>query len=105
MRDAASQCADAFHALRPHELGFDLLPLCDISIDREHRFGMPFIVSNDRPTRLNGDLAPVPSEVPEFAIPFALADRQPVGFFKLFWICVEKFANVPANDLLTRPAI
>ena len=74
--------------------------LRDVGIDREHRFGPPFVVANQRPARLDGDLAPVLGEVLEFAVPFALADRQAVDFFKLFGIGVEKFANIPADDFL-----
>jgi hypothetical protein len=79
--------------------------LRDVGIDREHRFGTPFVVPNERPARLDGDLTPVLGEVLEFAVPFALADRQPVDFFKFFGIGVEKSANIPANGFLARPAI
>ena len=41
----------------------------------------------------------------EFAVPFALADRQPVGLFKLFGIAIEQSADIPADDFLARPAI
>ena len=66
---------------------------------------MPFIVSNERTAHLAGDLAPVLAEMLEFAVPFVLADRQSVEFFKLFWIGVENFDNIAANGFLARPAV
>ena len=99
MRDAAGQRADAFHALRPHELGLDLFLFRDVGIDREHRFGLSFVVPDERPARLDGDFPPVLGEMLEFAVPFALTDRQGVDFFKLFRIGVEKLADIPADEL------
>src|SRR5271170_1515305 len=105
MRDAPGQGANALHALRPHELGFDLFLVRNIGIDREHRFRTTLIVSNKRPTRFHDDLAFIPGAVPQFAVPFTLADRARIKFLKLFWISVDKFADIPADSFLARPAV
>src|SRR5450432_1511578 len=105
MGDAASQCADAFHPLRPHELGFDLLFIRDVGIDSQHRFGLPFIVADERPASLNSNLASVFGKVLEVSVPFALADRESVDFFKFMGIGVKKSADIATNNFLGSPPV
>ena len=70
--NAAGQRPKAFHTLCTHELSFDFFLLRDVSIDREYRFGMAFVVSNERPASLDGDLGTVFRKVLQFTLPFPL---------------------------------
>ncbi len=81
MRDAAGQCADAFHALRPQKLRLDLFLFGDVGIDRENRFGLAFIVANERPARLDDQLFPVLGQMLQLAMPVPGREGAIVGFF------------------------
>jgi hypothetical protein len=73
--DAARERPDALHALRPEELGEELLALGDVGVDHQDPIGTSLRVANERPSPLDVDPRSVLAAVVQFPGPLPALDR------------------------------
>ena len=93
VRNAAGQCADAFHALRAKELGLDFSFLANIRVDHEDRFGPPGIIEDQRPLALDNNRLITLGDVAGFAFPLAFFHHLFFRAIEVGAVAEKQFAN------------
>ena len=111
MRDAAGECADAFHPLRTEKLRLELFLFGDVGIDRENRPGLAGLIAHQRPPGFDEDFAAGLRALGHLADPVAPTERGlERGLVKLLTVvkqilhfAAERLARTPAKDPLRAP--